>query len=77
MCEDQAEDFDLDSLLYDIVKFDPTKVVQQQQQTSSQQTVSATAANNQHGVSADMVDSGAPPTVAEQQSPQEGNNVYI
>jgi len=29
---DPAEEFDLDSLLYDIVKFDPNKVVQQQQQ---------------------------------------------
>ena len=28
---DTAEDFDLDSLLYDIVKFDPNKIVQQQQ----------------------------------------------
>jgi len=34
---DPAEDFDLDSLLYDIVKFDPNKIVQQQQQKPLQQ----------------------------------------
>jgi len=34
---DPAEEFDLDSLLYDIVKFDPNKVVQQQQQKPAQQ----------------------------------------
>lgn len=71
VCEDPAEDFDLDSLLYDIVKFDPSKVVQQQTQPQQLQSVS----NNVQAVavSADVTDSGALPTVNEQQSSQDGN----
>lgn len=73
LCEDQAEDFDLDSLLYDIVKFDPNKVVQQQQPTQPQQMSLAIANNVQQGTSTDVTDSGAPPTANDQQSPQDGN----
>ena len=73
MCEDPAEDFDLDSLLYDIVKFDPSKVVQQQTQPQQQSVTN----NIQAAVSADVTDSGAPPTVNEQQSPQDGNTLSL
>lgn len=74
MCEEQAaEDFDLDSLLYDIVKFDPHKAVQQQQQTQPQQMSLPVANNVQQDMSTDMTDSGAPPSANNQQSPQDGN----
>ena len=73
LCEDHAEDFDLDSLLYDIVKFDPNKVVQQQQQTPPQQMSLAIANNVQQVTSTDVTDSGAPPTANNLQSPQDGN----
>lgn len=72
-CEDPAEDFDLDSLLYDIVKFDPSKVVQQNQQTQPQQMSIPVANNLQQEMTTGVGDSGAPPTVNEQQSPQDGN----
>lgn len=76
LCADPAEDFDLDSLLYDIVKFDPTQVVQQHQHTQQQQpslvVVPTTTTNNVQQVS-DAPEPGAPPTVNEQQSPQDGN----
>lgn len=64
----RVEDFDLDSLLYDIVKFDPSKVVQQQQQQQTQpQQMPLPVANNVQ--QDDIPDSGVP----EQQSPQDGN----
>lgn len=68
--ENPAEDFDLDSLLYDIVKFDPSKVVQEQVQP---QQMSAVANNAHEEVSTDLTDSGASAAVNEGQSPQDGN----
>ena len=68
--KDPAEDFDLDSLLYDIVKFDPSKVVQQHQQTQPQQIAQPVTNDVQQD---DVPDSGGVPSVNEQQSPQDGN----
>ena len=67
--KEPAEDFDLDSLLYDIVKFDPSKVVQQQQQQQTQpQQMPLPITNNVQ--QDDVPDSGGVP---EEQSPQDGN----
>ena len=63
----QEEDFDLDSLLYDIVKFDPSKVVQQQ--TQPQQTSQPVTNNVQQ--EEDVPDSGDVPSV--EQPSQDGN----
>ena len=61
------EDFDLDSLLYDIVKFDPSKVVQQLQQTQPQLMPQPVTSNVQQ---ADDVPGVT--IVNEPQSPQDG-----
>ena len=63
----QEEDFDLDSLLYDIVKFDPSKVVQQQ--TQPQQTSRPVTNNVQQ--EEDVPDSGDVRSV--EQPSQDGN----
>ena len=54
-------------MLYDLVKFVPSKVVQQHTQPQQQPT------NNVQVTSADVTDSEALPTVNEQQLPQDGN----